>query len=202
METIQVVTLVAALIAVVLSALTLRKVNKLMVMLRSPIVKKLSPDMNLRPSSRRPVSAQDMAARGERQKESRQTKEPQQRQNNKENRETANNQRRERRNNNRNEARHRREVPAVEKVPAAVEPAAEAVSPIVIPEPTSVPVQEQPVRRPLPPRIAKESVPEVAPEAPQAPAPAVVEAAAAVAPEKLRYGRRNVVRKVPELDEI
>ena len=123
MEIVQIVTLVVAFIAVVLSFATLQKVNKLMVMLRSPIVKKLSPDMNLRPSSRRPVTAQDMAARGERQKETRQPKEPQQRQSNKENRESQNNQRRERRNNNRGEMRQRREAPAVEKAPVAVEPA-------------------------------------------------------------------------------
>ena len=70
------------------------------------------------------------------------------------------------------------------------------------PEPAPAPVQEQPVRRPLPPRIAPENVPEVpAVQAPVEPAPAVVEAASAVAPEKVRYGRRNVMRKVPELEE-
>lgn len=202
MEIVQIVTLVVVFIAVVLSFATLQKVNKLMVMLRSPIVKKLSPDMNLRPSSRRPVTAQDMAARGERQKETRQSKEPQQRQSNKENRESQNNQRRERRNNNRGEMRQRREAPAVEKAPVAVEPAVVAVPPTVTPEPAPAPVQEQPVRRPLPPRIAPENVPEVpAVQAPVEPAPAVVEAASAVAPEKVRYGRRNVMRKVPELEE-
>ena len=53
-------------IAVVLCIVILTKVNKILDNLHTPIVKKLTPDMNLRPSSRRSVSAQEMAQRGDR----------------------------------------------------------------------------------------------------------------------------------------
>ena len=63
---IQLITLILAVIAVVLGVVILSKVNKLTTMLRTPIIKKLSPDMNLKPSSRHALSAQEMASRGDR----------------------------------------------------------------------------------------------------------------------------------------
>ena len=60
---IQLITLILAVIAVVLGVVILSKVNKLTTMLRTPIIKKLSPDMNLKPSSRHALSAKEMADR-------------------------------------------------------------------------------------------------------------------------------------------
>ncbi|MBR4398201.1 MAG: hypothetical protein IKT05_03340, partial [Fibrobacter sp.] len=65
------IALALSLVAVILCIVILTKVNKLLTMLRTPIFKKLTPDMNLKPASRRPISAQEMAQRGER-KENRQ----------------------------------------------------------------------------------------------------------------------------------
>ena len=80
------IALALSLVAVILCIVILTKVNKLLTMLRTPIFKKLTPDMNLKPSARRPISAQEMAQRGERNnKENRQNKE-RQANNNKENR--------------------------------------------------------------------------------------------------------------------
>jgi hypothetical protein len=66
MEIQQILTLLFTAVAVVLGVLILVKVNELITMLRTPIVKKLSPDMNLKPSSRHSIGAQEMASRGDR----------------------------------------------------------------------------------------------------------------------------------------
>ena len=72
----EIIALALSLVAVILCIVILTKVNKLLTMLRTPIFKKLTPDMNLKPSARRPISAQEMAQRGERNnKENRQNKE-------------------------------------------------------------------------------------------------------------------------------
>ena len=55
-----------SLVAVILCIVILSKVNKILDNLHTPIVKKLTPDMNLKPNSRRPVGAQEMAQRGDR----------------------------------------------------------------------------------------------------------------------------------------
>ncbi len=202
MEIAQFVTLAAALVSVVLSLIVLQKVGKLMTMLRTPVVKKLSPDMNLRPSSRRPINAQEMATRGER-KDNRQAKDAQ-RQNNKETREGQNNAQNMRRDRRRNEQRPpRREVPTIEKQQLPVEEVVKPVQTNSVPEKEQVVSEKEMTRRPLPPRIAPESVPAVPAKevVAQEPAPAVTEAAAAVAPEKVRYGRRAAVRTAPELEE-
>ena len=62
----EIITLACSALAVVLCIVILTKVNKILDNLHTPIVKKLTPDMNLRPNSRRPVSAQEMAQRGDR----------------------------------------------------------------------------------------------------------------------------------------
>ena len=62
----EIITLACTLVVVVLCIVILAKVNKLLTMLRTPIFKKLTPDMNLKPASRRPISSQEMAQRGER----------------------------------------------------------------------------------------------------------------------------------------
>ena len=60
------IALALSLIAVILCIVILSKVSKILDNLHTPIVKKLTPDMNLKPNSRRPVSAQEMAQRGDR----------------------------------------------------------------------------------------------------------------------------------------
>lgn len=205
-----------SLVAVILCIVILSKVNKVLDNLHTPIVKKLTPDMNLKPSSRRPVSAQEMAQRGERNNKDNRNKD---RQNNKENRgenksqaqqgQAQNRDRNEQRDNNRGQRRDRREgrpdrqrrennaeAPAAE-APASVAPAAVAAE---------APVAE---RRPLAPRIPVETPAAPAVEAPvaaPAAAPAVAEAEVAPVettfdPAKVRYGRRNVIKKAPELSD-
>ena len=67
----------------------------------------------------------------------------------------------------------------------------------------SVPVAE--ARRPLAPRIPVETpaapAVEAAPAAPVAEAPAEAAAETTFDPSKVRYGRRNVIKKAPELSE-
>ena len=197
------IALALSLVAVILCIVILTKVNKLLTMLRTPIFKKLTPDMNLKPSARRPISAQEMAQRGERNnKENRQNKERPN--NNKDNRNQQsahqpatrdrNEQRPERgpRRERRPERQHREapaEAPAEQAAPAA--PVAEA------------PVAE--ARRPLAPRIPVETpaapAVEAAPVAPVVEAPAEAPAETVFDPSKVRYGRRNVIKKAPELSE-
>lgn len=203
---IQLITLILAVIAVVLGVIILSKVNKLTTMLRTPIIKKLSPDMNLKPSSRHAVSAQEMASRGDRNNKDNRNNSSSKDRNNKDNnrpdRSNVNarnvNDRRDRRQNNRNDRLPRTETtPVQENIPAFS--SAEQPSQV-----QNQPRQPQPqpqveARRPLTPRIQVE-VP-VAPVV-SAPIAAPVSAETAVNdfdPSKVRYGRRNVVKKLPEL---
>jgi hypothetical protein len=64
MDTVHIITCVLSLAALVVALLILSRVNALFKELRTPIVKKFSPDMNLRRDARKPVSQQDLAARG------------------------------------------------------------------------------------------------------------------------------------------
>ena len=179
-------------------------------MLRTPIFKKLTPDMNLKPSARRPISAQEMAQRGER-KENRQNNNGKDRpaKENRENRAAQQqpsrdrNEQRPERNEQRPERGPRRDrrphremnaeapVASAEQGTAPAAPAAEA------------PVAE--ARRPLAPRIPVETpaapAVEAAPVAPAAEAPAEAAAETVFDPSKVRYGRRNVIKKAPELSE-
>ena len=196
-----------SLVAVILCVVILSKVNKILDNLHTPIVKKLTPDMNLKPNSRRPVGAQEMAQCGDRNKDNR-NKDRQ----NKENRAEKNGQSQQGQGRDRNEQREGRgnrrdrregrpqrrefnaEAPAAERAAA---PAAEA------PAAAAEPVNTE-ARRPLAPRIPVETP--AAPVAEAAPAVAVAAAPAEVAPvettfdpSKVRYGRRNVIKKAPEL---
>ena len=147
------IALALSLVAVILCIVILTKVNKLLTMLRTPIFKKLTPDMNLKPASRRPISAQEMAQRGER-KENRQNNNGKDRpaKENRDNRAADKQQQqpaRDRneqrdRNNNRRDRRDRREgrreqnveaqnVAAEAQAPAAAAPAVEA-APAAAPE--------------------------------------------------------------------
>lgn len=203
-----------SLVAVILCLVILTKVNKLLTMLRTPIFKKLTPDMNLKPSSRRPISAAEMQQRGER-KDLRPNQNTSKDKFVKDNRNQQPQQSRERserdfRNDQRNNNRQARRPGSFhhdfEQQVAPVAPVAQAtVAPVAqqapIPAQADVQVAE---RRPLAPRIPVET-----PAAPvanvQAPVDAKVEAAeAAFEPAKVRYGRRNVIKKAPELldDEV
>ena len=200
MEMINVITLAISLVSVVVSLVVLQKVNKLMTMLRTPIVKKLSSDMNLKPSSKHAVSASEMASRGER-KENKQKEQRQASQSAREGQSNNSNGRRDRRN-NRNEGRARREVftPSLSQEKTPVQNMEQGQVPVKEETPVKEQVVQQ-VRQPLPPRVAPETVPPVQAEPQPAPAREVVEAASAVTPEKVRYGRRNVVHTLPELEE-
>lgn len=201
---IQLITLILAVIAVVLGVVILSKVNKLTTMLRTPIIKKLSPDMNLKPSSRHALSAKEMASRGDRNNKDNRNNSSSKDRNNKDNnrpdRSNANarnvNDRRDRRHNNRNDRLPRTETtPVQENIPAFS--SAEQPSPVQNqPKPQ---VQQPEARRPLTPRIQAE-----VPVAPVVSAPIAAPVAAETAvndfdPSKVRYGRRNVVKKLPEL---
>ena len=149
-----------SLVAVILCVVILSKVNKILDNLHTPIVKKLTPDMNLKPNSRRPVGAQEMAQRGDRNKDNR-NKDRQ----NKENRAEKNGQSQQGQGRDRNEQREgrgnrrdrregrpqRREFNA--EAPAAERPAAPAAA--------EAPASAEPVnaeaRRPLAPRIPVET---------------------------------------------
>ncbi|NLO24089.1 MAG: hypothetical protein GX116_07165 [Fibrobacter sp.] len=181
---IQIITLLIALIALIISVIILTKVNRLLFMLRSPIVKKLSPDLKLKSASRHLLSAQEMAIRDE--------------QNNRKqhsNKSNAGRVRSERpKSANRNEKRSnkperssRREKPMHSS--SKTEKNEESSS------------RSDFSRRPLAPRTQNE-----APVASENPAPkpsSQITSAETVAqefsPSKVRYGRRNVVKKVPEL---
>lgn len=201
-----------SLVAVILCLVILTKVNKLLTMLRTPIFKKLTPDMNLKPSSRRPISAAEMQQRGER-KDLRPNQNTSKDKFVKDNRSQQPQQSRERserdfRNDQRNNNRQVRRPGSFhhdsEQQAAPVAPASQA--PVAPQAPIPAQVDASPVaeRRPLAPRIPVET-----PAAPvanvQAPVDAKVEAAeAAFEPAKVRYGRRNVIKKAPELldDEV
>ena len=167
-----------SLVAVILCVVILSKVNKILDNLHTPIVKKLTPDMNLKPNSRRPVGGQSQQGQGRDRNEQREGR------GNRRDRREGRPQRRE----------FNAEAPAAERAAA---PAAEA------PAAAAEPVNTE-ARRPLAPRIPVETP--AAPVAEAAPAVAVAAAPAEVAPvettfdpSKVRYGRRNVIKKAPEL---
>ncbi len=199
------ITLVLAAVAVVLGIVILSKVNKLITMLHTPIVKRVS-DTNLKPN-RHPVSAQEMAARNERHEGGRGN----------DRRERGNtagagrqdrsfNRDRNGRNDRRNGRNDRRRDFAVEasapSAPVEAAPVAPAVQAPVAPapqEPVSAPEAPRTEgRRPLPPRV-QAALPEAPVPAAPAPTPVVEEAPAAAEfePSKVRYGRRNAIKKIP-----
>ena len=198
------IALALSLVAVILCIVILTKVNKLLTMLRTPIFKKLTPDMNLKPSARRPISAQEMAQRGGNNKENRQNKERPN--NNKDNRnqQAAHAPATRDRNEQRPERGPRRErrPERPHREPNAEAPVAEQTAPVA-PAAAEAPVAE--TRRPLAPRIPVETpaapAVEAAPVAPVAEAPAEAPAENVFDPSKVRYGRRNVIKKAPELSE-
>ena len=195
-----------SLIAVILCIVILSKVSKILDNLHTPIVKKLTPDMNLKPNSRRPVGAQEMAQRGEQHKDNRNKD----RQNNKENR----GDKREAQNRDRNEQRPDRGPRRERRDGRPDRPRREfnAEAPASAESTAAAPAQETPApeaRRPLAPRIPVETPAAPVAEAPVT-APAVEAPVAAPAaevsentfdPSKVRYGRRNVIKKAPELSD-
>jgi hypothetical protein len=200
----EIISLVCSVVALLLCIVILTKVNKLLTMLRTPIFKKLTPDMNLKPSSRRPISAQEMAQRGGNNKENRQNKERPN--NNKDNRnqQAAHAPATRDRNEQRPERGPRRErrPERPHREPNAEAPVAEQTAPVA-PAAAEAPAAE--TRRPLAPRIPVETpaapAVEAAPVAPVAEAPAEAPAENVFDPSKVRYGRRNVIKKAPELSE-
>ena len=202
------ITLALAAIAVILGIVILSKVNKLITMLHTPIVKRVS-DTNLKPN-RHPVSAQDMAARNNDRRENNRNNDRRERGNsgnaNRQER-SFNRDRNDRRNdrrNGRNEVRSgRRDFAQPETTPVAA-PVDNVPSAPVDPVPAPA-VEETPRveggRRALPPRIHV-TLPEAPVAAPAAPAAAEVETTlgAEFDPAKVRYGRRNVVKKIPVED--
>lgn len=204
------IALALSLVAVILCIVILTKVNKLLTMLRTPIFKKLTPDMNLKPSSRRPISAQEMAQRGERKENRQNNGKDRPAKENRENRENRSadkpqrdrNEQREGRGNRRDRRdrnNNRREM-NVDAQAAAVEAPAAAAAPVAA-STEAAPAAE--ARRPLAPRIPVETpaapaAPVAAPAAPAA-EPAVEAVETTFDPSKVRYGRRNVIKKAPEL---
>ena len=198
-----------SLVAVILCIVILTKVNKILDNLHTPIVKKLTPDMNLKPNSRRPVSAQDMAQRGDRNnkdhgkdrqnnnKDARGDKQAQPAQNRDRNEQRSDRgQRRDRREGRPDRPRREFNKPAAEAAaPAAAAEQAPAVE-------AAAPAAAE-ARRPLAPRIPVETPAAPAVEAaPAVAAPAAAEVAPVETtfdPSKVRYGRRNVIKKAPEL---
>ena len=206
----EIIALALSLLAVILCIVILVKVNKLLTMLRTPIFKKLTPDMNLKPSARRPISAQEMAQRGGNNKENRQNKE-RPNNNNKDNRNQQQAQAHAPATRDRNEQQQRPERgPRRERRPERPHREANAEAPVAAAEQAApvAPAAEAPVaeaRRPLAPRIPVETpaapAVEAAPVAPVAEAPAEAAAETVFDPSKVRYGRRNVIKKAPELSE-
>ena len=197
-----------SLVAVILSIVILTKVNKVLDNLHTPIVKKLTPDMNLKPNSRRPVSAQDMAQRGDRNNKDH----GKDRQNNKEARgdkqaQPAQNRDRNEQRGDRGQRRDRREGRPDRPRREFNKPAAEAAAPAAAAEQAPAVEAAAPAaaeaRRPLAPRIPVETPAAPAVEAaPAVAAPAAAEVAPVETtfdPSKVRYGRRNVIKKAPEL---
>ena len=198
-----------SLVAVILCIVILTKVNKILDNLHTPIVKKLTPDMNLKPNSRRPVGAQEMAQRGDRNnkdhgkdrqnnnKDARGDKQAQPAQNRDRNEQRPDRgQRRDRREGRPDRPRREFNKPAAEAAaPAAAAEQAPAVE-------AAAPAAAE-ARRPLAPRIPVETPAAPAVEAaPAVAAPAAAEVAPVETtfdPSKVRYGRRNVIKKAPEL---
>ena len=199
-----------SLIAVILCIVILTKVNKILDNLHTPIVKKLTPDMGLKPNNRRPVGAQEMAQRDrsnnkdhgkDRQNKERGDKvaQPSQAPNRDRNEQRGDRgPRRDRRDGRPDRPRREFNAPVADApaAPAAVE--------------TPAPVADAPAaeaRRPLAPRIPVETpaAPAAAPAAVEAPVAAAAPVAEAPAaefdPSKVRYGRRNVIKKLPELGD-
>lgn len=203
------IALALSLVAVILCFVILKKVNKILDNLHTPIVKKLTPDMNLKPNTRRPISAQEMAQRGDRNNKDNRNKDRQ----NKDNRGDKNASAQQGQNRDRNEQRQdrgprrdrrdgrpdrpRREFNA--ETPAAEAPAAPvAEAPVAVEAPATE------ARRPLAPRIPVETP--AAPVVEAAPVPSVSEenvtpVETVFDPTKVRYGRRNVIKKAPELSD-
>ena len=198
-----------SLVAVILCIVILTKVNKILDNLHTPIVKKLTPDMNLKPNSRRPVGAQEMAQHGDRNnkdhgkdrqnnnKDARGDKQAQPAQNRDRNEQRSDRgQRRDRREGRPDRPRREFNKPAAEAAaPAAAAEQAPAVE-------AAAPAAAE-ARRPLAPRIPVETPAAPAVEAaPAVAAPAAAEVAPVETtfdPSKVRYGRRNVIKKAPEL---
>ena len=198
-----------SLVAVILCIVILTKVNKILDNLHTPIVKKLTPDMNLKPNSRRPVGAQEMAQRGDRNnkdhgkdrqnnnKDARGDKQAQPAQNRDRNEQRSDRgQRRDRREGRPDRPRREFNKPAAEAAaPAAAAEQAPAVE-------AAAPAAAE-ARRPLAPRIPVETPAAPAVEAaPAVAAPAAAEVAPVETtfdPSKVHYGRRNVIKKAPEL---
>ncbi len=200
------ITLVLAAVAVVLGIVVLSKVNRLITMLHTPIVKRVS-DTNLKPN-RHPVNAQDMAARNDRHEGGRGNERRERGNTAGAGRQDRNfNRDRNGRNDRRNGRNDRRRDFAETSAPAApveTAPVAPAAQAPVAPAPqASVPAaaSEAPRtegRRPLPPRV-QATLPEAPVPAAPAPTPVVEEAPAAAEfePSKVRYGRRNAIKKIP-----
>ena len=167
-----------SLVAVILCIVILSKVNKVLDNLHTPIVKKLTPDMNLKPNSRRPVGAQEMAQRGDRNNNKDHGKDRQNKENrgDKQAQPAQNRDRNEQRDNRgpRRERRDRNDRPRREFNNAAPAADAQAAAPAA---------------------PAAEVAPVVAPAASEAVAPVET----TFDPSKVRYGRRNVIKKAPEL---
>ncbi len=201
------ITLVLAAVAVVLGIVVLSKVNKLITMLHTPIVKRVS-DTNLKPN-RHPVNAQEMAARNDRHEGGRGNDRRDRgntagagRQERSFNRDRNNNGRNDRRNGRNDRRRDFATEASAPAAPVEATPVAPAVQAPVAPAPQeSVSAPEAPRtegRRPLPPRV-QSALPETPVPAAPAPSPVVEEAPAAAEfePSKVRYGRRNAIKKIP-----
>ena len=181
-----------SLVAVILSIVILSKVNKILDNLHTPIVKKLTPDMNLKPNSRRPVGAQEMAQRGDRNNNKDHGKD---RQNNKDAR--GDKQAQPAQNRDRNEQRPDRGPRRDRREGRPDRPRREFNKPAEAAAPAAAEA-----RRPLAPRIPVETPAAPAVEAAPVAAPAAAEVAPVETtfdPSKVRYGRRNVIKKAPEL---
>ena len=199
------ITLALAVITVILGIVILSKVNKLITMLHTPIVKRVS-DTNLKPN-RHTVSAQDMAARNNDRRDNNRNNDRRDRNNDRIDRNDRRNDRR----NGRNERRREFAAEKVAEAPAPVVEDSEApVAPAPVaaaPAPVAAPVVETPVaeaprtegRRPLPPRV-QATLPETPAAVPSAPAASAAEPESVGAefdPTKVRYGRRHVMKKLP-----
>lgn len=201
------ITLVLAAIAVILGILILLKVNKISNDQHTPIVKRVS-ETNLKPG-RHAVSSQEMASRGNGDRhDSGRGSDRRERNSSNGNRQDRgfNRDRGDRRNNSRNNGRRRdfnAEAPAASgNAPAEqVQAPAAQVQPSAPAEPApAVEAPRNEGRRPLPPRV-QASLPE-APAASAAPAPVQEESVGAeFDPAKVRYGRRNAIKKIPVEEE-
>lgn len=201
------ITLVLAAIAVILGILILLKVNKISNDQHTPIVKRVS-ETNLKPG-RHVVSSQEMASRGNGDRhESGRNSDRRERNSSNGNRQDRgfNRDRGDRRNNSRNNGRRRdfnAEAPAASgnaPVESAPTPAVQAAAPVEQAPAVDAPRNEG--RRPLPPRV-QATIPEApAVQQVQSAAPAGEESVGAeFDPSKVRYGRRNAIKKIPVEEE-